>query len=125
MYYEPFRGLNLVAGTWHLVLALLSLWSRVDITWIWWHLPVLIAPLLVFSFYSFALVLFKQPWLALLGTVLQFVLYDKLDFRASVYPNQAGFILLWCAWTLTWLYADSGRLRQVALVGGLAVAMAS
>lgn len=125
VYSTPFRGLNPTAGSWHLVLALLSLWSGIDITWIWRHLPVLMAPLLVFSFYSFALILCKQPWLALLGTGLQFVLYDKLDFRASPYPNQAGFILLWCAWTLTWLYVDSGKLWQAALVGWLVVAMAS
>gem|GEM_PF-2804310 len=125
VYNTPFRGLNPTAGSWHLVLALLSLWSGIDITWIWRYLPVLMAPLLVFSFYSFALFLCKKPWLALLGTWLQFILYDKLDFRASPYPNQAGFILLWCAWTLTWLYVDSGKLTQAAMVGWLVVAMAS
>jgi len=125
VYEEPLRGLNPTAGTWHLVLALFSLWSQIDMTWIWQYLPALIAPLLVLSFYSFALSLCKRSWLAFLGTALQLVLYDKLDFRASVYPNQAGLILLWCAWTLTWMYIDSGRIRDIALIGLVVIAMAS
>ena len=125
VYQQAPQSLNITAGTWHLVMSMFSLWSQVDITWLWWHLPVLISPLLVLSFYSLAQVLFRKPWLALFCTILQFVLYDKLDFRVSVYPNQVGFILLWTALTLTWIYLDSGAWQELVLIGTLAVVMVS
>jgi hypothetical protein len=125
VYQQAPQSLNVTAGTWHLVMSMFSLWSRVDITWLWWHLPVLISPLLVLSFYSLAHVLFRKPWLALFCTMLQFVLYDRLDFRVSVYPNQVGFILLWSALILTWIYLDCGSWRELVLIGILAVVMVS
>jgi hypothetical protein len=121
---EP-TGLNPSTGTWHLVLSILSLWSNVDITWLWQHLPAVTAPLLTFAFYALACTLVKRRWLALLSTVLQFVLYENLDFRASVWPNQVGNILLWVALLLVWRYVDSGRGLDLVFVLALAVAMAS
>lgn len=118
-------ALDSITGTWHLMLSLFSLWAGSDIIWIWWYLPVFIAPMLVLAFYSLGRVLFSQPWVALLGTLVQFVLYDKLDFRTSVYPNQAGYILLWTAWMLTLLYLESGGVQELALAGMLAIVMVS
>ena len=106
-YEKAPQGLNVTAGTWHLVLSIFSIWANVDISWLWQHLALLLVPLLVFSFYSFAYYLTGRPWLALIGTLLQFILYDRLDFRFVVYPNQTGFILLWSAWILTIMHLNS------------------
>lgn len=116
-------GFNPILGTWHVILALYSLLAGVDIAWLWWHLPILIAPLLVISFYAFAITLLRNSWIALLGTVLHFVFYAKLDFRASVWPNQVGFILLWTAFILVLAYQDSGALRDLIPVGVLVFVM--
>lgn len=123
VYEQPSTVLNVTAGTWHLVLTLFSLWSGVDITWLWLRLPVLLAPLLVVSFYSFANALFKNAWIALLGTLIQFVLYDKLDFRISPRSNQVGFVLLWVAFVLVFTYLDEANLRVFLLIEGLVVVL--
>ena len=122
--YSP-SGFNPILSTWHVVLALLSLGTGMDIAWLWWRLPVLIAPLLVLSFYEFAFALLKKPWLALFCTVLHVILYGKLDFRASVWPNQAGFVLLWVAFIFLFAYLDSGSLRELIVIEALIVVMVS
>ncbi len=124
-YSQDTARLNVTTGSWHLVLALFSVLSRVDITFIWVHLPVLMAPLLALSFYAFAETLLRSPWLALFCTIIELVLYDKLDFRSSMYPNQAGFIVLWIAFVLAWRYLDSGRRTELALTLALAVVLVS
>ena len=75
------------------------------------------------SFYSFASALFRNSWLALLGTLVQFVLYDRLDFRISVRSNQAGFILLWVALVLVFTYLDEADWRVFAAIEGLIVVL--
>ena len=122
--YQPTR-LNQSVGSWHLALALFSQLADIDITWLWYHLSVVIAPLLVLAFYGFGLHLTGDARIAVLGTILQFVLYDKLDFRASVYPNQTGFILLWVALTFTLLYLQSGSYQLLVWVFIMSVVMAT
>ena len=124
-YERQPTGLNSTTGTWHLSLALLTTWSGVDITWLWQHLPILLTPLLILSFYALGITLLKKPWLAFAATLLQFVLYDKLDFRASVYPNQAGFILLWMGWLLVLRYLEFGAWPELVFALGLAAVMVS
>lgn len=122
--YQPTR-LNHSVGTWHLVLALFSQLGGIEVTWLWYGLPVIIAPLLVLSFYGFGLHLTGDSRTALLGTILQFVLYDKLDFRASIYPNQSGFILLWVALTFTLLYLQHSSFHLLIWVFFASVVMVS
>jgi hypothetical protein len=121
---QPER-LDPTTGTWHLVLTVFSIWSGIDITWLWVHLPVMMAPLLILAFYAFANQLLKRPWMALFCTVLQYVLYDKLDFRNAMFSNQAGYVLLWVAFVLTLSYLENGGKIQLALVMGLALVMVS
>ncbi len=122
--YQPTR-LNHSVGSWHLVLALFSQLADIEITWLWYHLSVIIAPLLALAYYGFGLHLTGDARIALFGTILQFVFYEKLDFRASVYPNQAGFVLLWVTLTITLLYLQHGSLTLLLLVFIASAVMAS
>jgi hypothetical protein len=111
---EP-SGIDPTAGTWHLVLALLSVFSSVDLTWIWFYLPAILAPVLVLALYSFTAGLFKNQSQATFATILYFLLEYNLDFRVTGQPNCMGFALLWIALLFAARYLDNGKLRFFGL----------
>ncbi len=119
---EP-SGIDPTAGTWHLVLALLSTLSGVDLTWIWFYLPAILAPLLVLALYSFTAGLFKNQSQAVLVTILCFLLEYNLDFRMVGRPNRLGFALLWIALLFAVRYLDMGKLRFFGLTSLLGLVL--
>jgi hypothetical protein len=116
--YEPL-GLDLTSGTWHLVLALLSCFSGMDITRIWLYLPALLTPVYILSFHAFASTLFKNHKLAAFVTVLYFILHHKLDFRILAQPNRISLAILWTALLFTLRYLDTGKKKNLYLASVL------
>jgi hypothetical protein len=120
LYYvqEP-SGLDPGTGTWNLALALLSIFSGMDITRIWLYLPALLTPVYILSFHAFASTLFKNHKLAAFVTILYFILHQKLDFRFLPRPNRTGLSILWIALLLTLRYLDTGKKKHLCLASVL------
>jgi hypothetical protein len=120
LYYaqEP-SGLDPGTGTWNLALALLSIFSGMDITRIWLYLPALLTPIYVLSFHAFASALFKNHKLAAFTTVLYIILHHKLDFRALSRPNRISLAILWIALLFTFRYLDTGKKKHLCLASVL------
>ncbi len=118
-------GLDPIAGTWHLALALVAKLSGLDIVVVWTLLPSLMALLLVLAFYTLATVLLRNPWWALAATVLQFVLFMDMDFRTSLYPNVIAKAMLWMGLAAAFRYAWQGDRRGLAIAGAMAFAMSA
>jgi len=112
-------GLVPQTGTWHLALALLSSFSGMDVTRIWLYCPALLTPVYILSFYAFASTLFKNRKLAVLGTVLYFILHHKLDFRLLTKPNRISFAVFWIALLFTLRYLETGKKKYLCLASGL------
>jgi hypothetical protein len=120
LYYvqEP-SGLDPGTGTWNLALALLSIFSGMDITRIWLYLPALLTPIYILSFHAFASTLLKNHKLAAFVTVLYVILHHKLDFRALSRPNRISLAILWIALLFTLRYLDTGKKKHLYLASVL------
>jgi hypothetical protein len=121
---EP-SGIDPTAGTWHLVLALLGVFSGVDFTWIWFYLPTILVPVLILTFYSFTAGLFRDQSQAVLVTILYFLLEYNLDFRMIGQPNRIGFALLWTALLFAVRYLDTAKVRFWGLASFLGLVLAT
>ena len=121
---EP-SGLDPTTGTWHLVLALLGVFSGVDFTWIWFYLPTILVLVLILAFYSFTAGLFRDQSQAVLVTILYFLLEYNLDFRMIGQPNRIGFALLWTALLFFVRYLDTAKARFLGLTSLLGLVLAT
>ncbi|MFQ5879771.1 MAG: hypothetical protein ACE5IZ_06345, partial [Dehalococcoidia bacterium] len=124
IYADAPSGLDPTSGSWHTALAAVVRLSGLDVVDVWPLLPLLIAPLVVVAFYSFALVLLESRGQALGATVLQFAVFWALDFRDVAFPNHMGWVLLWTALALSLLYMRRGHRRYGLAAAAIAVALA-
>ena len=124
LYADSPGGLDPIAGTWHLALALVSNIGEIDPIFLFDQLPPAMVILLGLAFFSFARVLLRNPWWALAATLVQFIVVFQLDFRTSPYPNIISFVVLWTALLVLFKLLQSGERRGLLMVGALGFALA-
>lgn len=69
-------------NTWYLVIAWISKLTKVDPVGVWLFLPIILTPLILLSFYVFAITLFNNNRIALISTLL-FILFH--GFREEMW----------------------------------------
>lgn len=124
LYAHSPGGLDPIAGTWHLALALVSNIGEIDPVFLFDQLPPAMVILLALAFFSLARVLLKNPWWALAASLVQFIVVFQLDFRTSPYPNVMSFVVLWTALLVLFKLLESGERKGLFIVGALGFALA-
>ena len=124
LYADSPGGLDPIAGTWHLALALVSNIGEIDPVFLFDQLPPAMVILLALAFFSFACVLLRNPWWALAATFVQFIVVFQLDFRTSPYPNIMSFVVLWTALLVLFKVLESRERKGLLIVGALGFALA-
>lgn len=113
---DPTYGYNI----WHLAIALLSSTSGIDPIQIWNFVSVLLTPIIILSFYTFAKALFSHKETALICSLL-FLLYYGINqglwlFRVSAYNVVVNnFLLFPIALTLAFKYLRENKVFYLFL----------
>lgn len=113
---DPTYGYNI----WHLALALLSNFSRVDPVQLWISLPIILTLVIILSFYAFVKTLFGNKNIALICSFL-FMLYYGANqgmwiFRTSTYnAGVTNFMLFPIALTFIFKYLRKDKIRYLFL----------
>lgn len=126
--FTPFEkgcALDITAGTWHTVLALLSLYTGLEIPTVLHFISGLCTLFLILAFHSLTIRIVGNRIVAIIIVILYFLLSWKLNFTVAAYPNRVAYVLLWSALLILLRYVSRGKVLQLLVVGLLAVALSA
>lgn len=123
---DPTYGYN----TWHLSIALVSWFARVDPVIVWIFLPSILTPIIFLSFYLFANTLFKSEIVALISLVL-FIFYYGINQKMYIFSISpyniivTNFLVLPVALTFAFKYLRDNSIKYLAIACFLAFVTAA
>jgi len=119
------QSLDITCGTWHTILAVLAVYSTLDVTTVLYLLSGICTMLLILAFYKLSCRLLRNRLTAIAAVGLYFIIIRKLDFTTVFYPNRLAFVLLWIALLMLYDYYNMGGGKRLTAVAALSFTLAS